>query len=78
MIDSVCDSIQTRCNASSWTGGMISSSTKGITCISSEEDFQISQRNIKVWAMVFKRKGYITTQTQIRQVVLMTEEAPVE
>jgi hypothetical protein len=32
--------IQTRCNAGSWTGGMISSSTKGITCISSEEDFR--------------------------------------
>jgi hypothetical protein len=35
-------------------------STKGITCISSEEDFQISQRNIRVWIMVSKRKGSIT------------------
>jgi hypothetical protein len=35
-------------------------STKGITCISSEEDFQISQRNKRVWIMVSKRKGYIT------------------
>jgi hypothetical protein len=39
-----------------WIGGMISRSTKGITCISSEEDFQISQRNIRVWIMVSKRK----------------------
>jgi hypothetical protein len=51
---------QTRCNAGSWTGGMISSSTKGITCISSKEDFQISQGNKRVWIMVSKRKGSIT------------------
>jgi hypothetical protein len=49
-----------RCNAGSWTGGMISSNTKGITCIRSEEDFQISQRNKRVWIMVSKRKGSIT------------------
>jgi hypothetical protein len=35
---------------------MISRRTKGITCISSEKDFQISQRNIRVWIMVSKRK----------------------
>jgi hypothetical protein len=35
-------------------------STKGITCLSSEEDFQISQRNKRVWIMVSKRKGSIT------------------
>jgi hypothetical protein len=40
----------------SWTGGTISSSTKGITCISSKEDFQISQRNKRVWIMVSKGK----------------------
>jgi hypothetical protein len=56
----ICDNIQTRCNAGSWTGGTISSSTKGITCISSEENFQISQRNIRVWIMVSKRKGSIS------------------
>jgi hypothetical protein len=62
MIDkpTICDNIQTRCNARSWTGGTISSSTKGITCISSKEDFQISQRNIRVWIMVSKRKISIT------------------
>jgi hypothetical protein len=49
-----------RCNARSWTGGTISSNTKGITCISSKEDFQISQRNIRVWIMVSKRKRSIT------------------
>jgi hypothetical protein len=38
------------------TGGTISSNTKGITCHRSEEDFQISQRNIRVWIMVSKRK----------------------
>jgi hypothetical protein len=47
-------------NAGSWTGDTISSSTKGITCISSKEDLQISQRNIRVWIMVSKRKRYIT------------------
>jgi hypothetical protein len=47
-------------NAGSWTGGTISRSTKGITCISSEEDFQISQRKIRVWIMVSKKKGSIT------------------
>jgi hypothetical protein len=56
----ICDNIQTRCNAGSWTGGTISSSTKGITCISSKEDLQISQRNIRVWIMVSKRKRSIT------------------
>jgi Asp-tRNA(Asn)/Glu-tRNA(Gln) amidotransferase C subunit len=56
----ICDNIQTRCNAGSWTSGMISSSTKGNTCRSSEEDFQISQRNKRVWIMVSKRKGSIT------------------
>jgi hypothetical protein len=35
-------------------------STKGITCISSKEDLQISQRNIRVWIMVSKRKRSIT------------------
>jgi hypothetical protein len=61
MIDSLLyDRIQTRCNAGSWTGGTISSSTKGITCISSKEDLQISQRNIRVWIMISKRKIYIT------------------
>jgi hypothetical protein len=44
----------------SWTGGTISSNTKGVTCVSSEEDFQISQRNKRVWIMVSKRKGSIT------------------
>jgi hypothetical protein len=39
---------------------MISSSTKGITCISSKEDLQISQRNRRVWIMVSKRKRSIT------------------
>ena len=47
-------------NEGSWTCGMISSSTKGITCLSSEEDFKISQRNRIVWIIVSKRKGYIT------------------
>ena len=56
----ICDNIQTRCNVDSWTGGTISRSTKGITCISSKEDFQISQRNIRVWIMVSKRKGSIS------------------
>jgi hypothetical protein len=28
--------------------------------LASEEDFQISQRNIRVWIMVSKRKGSIT------------------
>jgi hypothetical protein len=51
---------ETRCNAGSWTGGTISRSTKGITCISSKEDLQISQRNIRVWIMVSKRKRSIT------------------
>jgi Asp-tRNA(Asn)/Glu-tRNA(Gln) amidotransferase C subunit len=61
MIGSLCyDNIQTICNAGSWTGGKISSSTKGITCLSSKEDFHISQRNIRVWIMVSKRKGSIT------------------
>jgi hypothetical protein len=41
-------------------GGTISSNTKGITCISSKEDLQISQRNIRVWIMVSKRKRSIT------------------
>jgi hypothetical protein len=35
---------------------MIPSRTKGITCISSEEDFPISQRNKRVWIMVSKGK----------------------
>jgi hypothetical protein len=52
----ICDSIQTRCNVGSWIGGTISSSTKGITCIRNEDDFQISQRNIRFWIMVSKRK----------------------
>jgi hypothetical protein len=56
----LCDNIQTICNAGSWTGGTISSSSKGITCVSSEEDFPISQRNIRVWIMVSKRKGSIS------------------
>jgi hypothetical protein len=34
--------------------------TKGITCLSSKEHFQISQRNIRFWIMVSKRKGSIT------------------
>ena len=47
-------------NAGSWTSGWISSSTKGITCIRSEEYFHISQRSIRFWIMVSKRKGSIT------------------
>jgi hypothetical protein len=39
---------------------MISNNTKGITCISTKKDFQISQRNIRVWIMVSKRKISIT------------------
>jgi hypothetical protein len=65
----------------SWTGGTISRSTKGITCLSSEEDFQISQRNIRVWIMVSKRKGSITYclhRCRLGKVALMTDEAPVE
>ena len=30
------------------------------SCLSSEDDFQISQRNRRVWIMVSKKKGYIT------------------
>jgi hypothetical protein len=56
----ICENIQTRCNAGSWTSGMISRSTKGLTCVSSEEDFQISQRSRRVWIMVSKKKGSIT------------------
>ena len=56
----ICDNIQTICNAGSWIGGTISSSTKGIICICSKEDLQISQRNKRVWIMVSKRKRSIT------------------
>jgi hypothetical protein len=61
MIDSLLYvTTSSRCNAGSWTGGMISRSTKGITCINSKEDIQIFQRNIRVWIMVSKRKIFIT------------------
>jgi hypothetical protein len=60
----ICDNIQTRCNADSGIGGTISSSTKGITCISSEEDFQISQRNIRVG--IQKERIYHLLPTQMK------------
>jgi hypothetical protein len=55
----ICDNIQTRCNAGSWTGGTISSSTKGITCISSKEDLQISQRN-KEFGLWYPKGKYLS------------------
>jgi hypothetical protein len=70
--------MQTRCNVGSCTGGTISSSANGITCLSSEKDFQISQRNKRFWIMVSKRKGYITylpTHVQIGKISLITDEA---
>ena len=52
--------IQQPLHQGSWKSGLISRNTKGITCLSSKDDFQISQRNIRFWIMVSKRKGSIT------------------
>ena len=60
---------------------MISRSTKGVTCVSSEEDFSdILKEHKSLDYGIQKERIYhlLPTQMQIGKVVLMTDEALVE
>jgi len=67
--------------ARSWTGGTISSSTKGITCSSTEENFSdISRAHKSLYYGIQKERIHhlFPAQMKIMQVSLMTDEAQVE